>query len=175
MDTSTILISLCSIADGLLNMEEGTLSKSKLETYKCYLLDCGAEVFVWFGRATQMEVRKSASKAVQVMTMTLAIWLSLIIKAIFILWLLIFQDFIHSQSRPMSMRMTRVIQGYETQSFKSNFESWPLHTETSTEEGRGKVSGKKDDCKSISQLTSFNVLFNSYHDPFFFGSLSFYI
>lgn len=42
------------------------------------------------------------------------------------------------------MRITQVIQGYETQSFKSNFESWPLHTETSTEEGRGKVSGKKE-------------------------------
>lgn len=70
MDTSTILLLLCSIADGLLNMEDGTLSKSKLEKKKCYLLDCGAEVFVWVGRATQVDARKSTCKAVQVMTVS---------------------------------------------------------------------------------------------------------
>lgn len=47
-------------------MEESTLSKAMLENYKCYLLDCGAEVFVWVGRVTQIEERKVASKTAEV-------------------------------------------------------------------------------------------------------------
>jgi len=46
---------------------EGELSKSLLENYKCYLLDCGAEVFVWVGRVTQVEERKAACQAAEVM------------------------------------------------------------------------------------------------------------
>lgn len=36
-----------------------------------------------------------------------------------------------------------MIQGYETHSFKSNFDSWPTgSTNTGAEEGRGKVAGE---------------------------------
>lgn len=39
-------------------------------------------------------------------------------------------------------RITQVIQGFETHSFKSNFESGPASTVTASgEEGRGKVAG----------------------------------
>ena len=56
--------------------------------------------------------------------------------------ILYFQEFIASQCRPKSTRVTRVIQGYETHSFKSNFGSWPVGSVTTgAEEGRGKVAG----------------------------------
>ncbi|KAI4348687.1 hypothetical protein L6164_009380 [Bauhinia variegata] len=106
---------LYSIVDGEVKSVEGELSKSLLENNKCYLLDCGAEVFVWVGRVTQVEERKATSQAAE--------------------------EFIASQNRPKSTRITRVIQGYETHSFKSNFDSWPSGSATpGAEEGRGKVA-----------------------------------
>lgn len=47
---------------------EGELSKSLLENNKCYLLDCGSEVFVWVGRVTQVEDRKAVSQTAEVVT-----------------------------------------------------------------------------------------------------------
>ncbi|XP_010922147.1 villin-2 [Elaeis guineensis] len=108
---------LYSINDGQWKLEESALSKAMLENDKCYLLDCGAEVFVWVGRVTQVEDRKAASKAAE--------------------------EFIMNQNRPKATRITQVIQGFETHSFKSNFESWPVGTGTATsvgEDGRGKVA-----------------------------------
>lgn len=106
---------LYSITDGQVNAVEGELSKAMLENNKCYLLDCGAEVFVWVGRVTQVEDRKAASQAAE--------------------------EFVSSQNRPKATRVTRVIQGYETHSFKSNFDSWPSGSAAGgAEEGRGKVA-----------------------------------
>ncbi|RZC78995.1 hypothetical protein C5167_003267 [Papaver somniferum] len=107
---------LYSITDGQVALVEGSLSKGMLENYKCYLLDCGAEVFIWVGRVTQVEERKAASQAAE--------------------------EFISSENRPRSTRITRVIQGYETHAFKSNFESWPAGAVASStaEDGRGKVA-----------------------------------
>ncbi|KAJ8622707.1 hypothetical protein MRB53_031236 [Persea americana] len=107
---------LYSITDGQVKiLAEDVLSKAMLENNKCYLLDCGFEVFVWVGRVTQLEDRKAASQAAE--------------------------EFINNQNRPKSTRITRMIQGFETHSFKSNFESWPVGTGTSgAEEGRGKVA-----------------------------------
>ncbi|KAI5427093.1 Villin-2, variant 2 [Lathyrus oleraceus] len=112
----TIPAQLYSIADGEAKSVEGELSKSLLENNKCYLLDCGAEVFVWVGRVTQVDERKAACQAAE--------------------------DFVTSQKRPKATRITRVIQGYETHSFKSNFDSWPSGSATTAgaEEGRGKVA-----------------------------------
>ncbi|RDX66780.1 Villin-2, partial [Mucuna pruriens] len=111
----TIPAQLYSIADGDAKPVEGELSKSLLENNKCYLLDCGAEVFVWVGRVTQLEERKAACQAAE--------------------------EFVTSRKRPKSTRITRIIQGYETHSFKSNFDSWPSgSTTTTSEEGRGKVA-----------------------------------
>jgi len=59
--------SLSSIANGEVKPVEAELSKSLLENNKCYLLDCGAEIFVWVGRVTQVEERKAACQAVEVM------------------------------------------------------------------------------------------------------------
>lgn len=48
---------------------EGELSKTLLENQKCFLLDCGAEVFVWIGRVTQVEERKAACQAAEVLAL----------------------------------------------------------------------------------------------------------
>ncbi|KAJ6912710.1 villin-3-like [Populus alba x Populus x berolinensis] len=106
---------LYSIADGEVKMVDGELSKGLLENNKCYLLDCGSEVFLWVGRVTQVEERKAASQAAE--------------------------EFVVSQNRPKATRITRLIQGYETHSFKSNFDSWPAGSAApGSEEGRGKVA-----------------------------------
>ncbi|KAL0404906.1 UNVERIFIED_CONTAM: Villin-2 [Sesamum radiatum] len=105
---------LYSIIDGQVKTIDGDLSKSALENNKCYLLDCGAEVFVWVGRVTQVDERKAAIQVAE--------------------------DFVASQNRPKSTHITRLIQGYETHSFKSNFDSWPSGSAPVAEEGRGKVA-----------------------------------
>lgn len=55
-----------SIIDSQVNSMDGELTKSVLENNKCYLLDCGAEVFVWVGRVTQIDERKAAIQAAEV-------------------------------------------------------------------------------------------------------------
>ncbi|KAM3354717.1 hypothetical protein ACQJBY_025442 [Aegilops geniculata] len=108
---------LYSINDGELKFEDIPLTKAVLENTRCFLLDCGAEMFVWVGRVTQLEDRKAATKAVE--------------------------EFIINQKRPKTTRVTQVIQGYESHAFKSKFESWPAGTATGNsgaEDGRGKVA-----------------------------------
>ncbi|KAE8711156.1 Villin-2 [Hibiscus syriacus] len=56
---------LYSITDGKVTPIEGKLLKSLLENNKCYLLDCGFEVFVWVGKVTQLEERKAANQATE--------------------------------------------------------------------------------------------------------------
>lgn len=55
-----------SIDGGEVKVVDGELSKSILENNKCYLLDCGAEIFVWVGRVTQVEERKAAIQVAEV-------------------------------------------------------------------------------------------------------------
>jgi hypothetical protein len=106
---------LFSIVDGQVSSVDGELSKSLLENNKCYILDCGSEVFVWVGRVTQVEDRKASIQAAE--------------------------EFVGSQNRPKSTRVTRLIQGYETHSFKSNFDSWPSGSTTfAPEDSKGKVA-----------------------------------
>ncbi|KAL8162317.1 hypothetical protein V2J09_013806 [Rumex salicifolius] len=106
---------LFSVAEGRIDPLEGDLSKGMLENNKCYLLDCGDEIYLWFGRATQVDERKSACHAAE--------------------------DLITSQNRPKATRISRVIQGYESHSFKSHFDSWPAGSAIpGADEGRGKVA-----------------------------------
>ncbi|GMI79643.1 villin 2 [Hibiscus trionum] len=128
---------LYSVTEIELKPVEGELSKGLLETKKCYLLDCGAEVFVWFGRATLLEERKAASQVAE--------------------------DFVRSENREQTARITCVIQGHEPFSFKSNFDSWPVgSTAPTVEEGRGKVAAflKKQGvgaAKGMTKSTPVNV------------------
>lgn len=65
-DIETFIHFYCSIVGGEVNDVAGELSKSLLENNKCFLLDCGAEVFVWIGRVTKVEDRKAAIKSAEV-------------------------------------------------------------------------------------------------------------
>lgn len=66
---------------------DGELSKSSLENNKCYLLDCGAEVFVWVGRVTQLEERKAAIQTAEVELLNLHV--SCLIWFLVAKWLII--------------------------------------------------------------------------------------
>lgn len=106
---------LYSIIEGQVQAVDTEISKSVLENDKCFILDCGSEIFVWVGRLTQVAERKAAYQAAE--------------------------EFVKIQNKPKSTRITQITQGYEPRSFKSNFDSWPSGSAPSTgEEGRGKVA-----------------------------------
>ncbi|XP_057430426.1 villin-4-like [Lotus japonicus] len=96
------------------NVETDSLKRELLDTNKCYILDCGLEVFVWMGRNTSLEERKSASGAA---------------------------DELVSGIDKLKPQIIRVIEGFETVTFRSKFDSWPQTTDvTVSEDGRGKVA-----------------------------------
>ncbi|XP_057767306.1 villin-4-like [Salvia miltiorrhiza] len=95
-------------------IEADTWTRDLLDTYYCYILDCGSEVFVWMGRNTSLDQRKAASSAVD--------------------------ELLDSQDRPKT-HVIRVIEGFETVAFRSKFNSWPQSNSVAvSEDGRGKVA-----------------------------------
>jgi hypothetical protein len=51
------------------------------------------------------------------------------------------QEYLSGQNHPQHTLVTRVIEGFETPDFRSNFDKWPLTGQTPvSEEGRGKVA-----------------------------------
>jgi gelsolin len=40
-------------------------SKDMLDSSKCYLLDCGTELYIWAGRSTSLDARKAAVSTVE--------------------------------------------------------------------------------------------------------------
>ncbi|CAG7886709.1 unnamed protein product [Brassica rapa] len=95
-------------------VEDDTLKREMLDTNKCYILDCGLEVFVWMGRTTSLDDRKIASGAAE--------------------------EMIRSSERPKS-QMIRIIEGFETVPFRSKFDTWTQETNTTvSEDGRGRVA-----------------------------------
>ncbi|XP_061361505.1 villin-4-like isoform X1 [Gastrolobium bilobum] len=95
-------------------IETDSLTKELLDTNKCYILDCGLEVFAWMGRNTSLDDRKSASRAAD--------------------------ELVSVTDRPKS-QIIRIIEGFETVMFRSKFDSWPETTPvTMSEDGRGKVA-----------------------------------
>lgn len=47
-------------------VEADSLTRKLLDTYKCYLLDCDTEIYVWMGRNSSLAQRKAASSAAEV-------------------------------------------------------------------------------------------------------------
>ncbi|KAI3701709.1 hypothetical protein L6452_26981 [Arctium lappa] len=89
-------------------------TRELLDTNKCYLLDCGVEIYVWLGRSTSLDERKAASGATE--------------------------EYVRSKDRRKS-RIIRVIENFETVAFRSKFDSWPQSTAVAvSEDGRGKVA-----------------------------------
>ncbi|KAL0798285.1 hypothetical protein Bca101_053459 [Brassica carinata] len=107
---------LFCVEKGQANPVEGdSLKREMLDTSKCYILDCGLEVFVWMGRTTSLDDRKVASGAAE--------------------------EMIRSSERPKS-QMIRIIEGFETVTFRSKFGTWTQETNTTvSEDGRGRVAG----------------------------------
>ncbi|XVF47637.1 hypothetical protein PTKIN_Ptkin03bG0125700 [Pterospermum kingtungense] len=95
-------------------VEADSLTRVLMDTNKCYILDCGLEVFVWMGRNTFLHDRKNASETAE--------------------------ELIRGSDRPKS-QIIRLIEGFETVIFRSKFESWPQATSVAvTEDSRGKVA-----------------------------------
>ncbi|OIV89679.1 hypothetical protein TanjilG_07755 [Lupinus angustifolius] len=95
-------------------VETDSLKRELLDTNKCYILDCGLEVFVWMGRNTSLDERKSASRSA---------------------------DELVSSTAQLKPQIIRVIEGFETVMFRSKFAAWPRTIDvTVSEDGRGKVA-----------------------------------
>ncbi|GJV50106.1 villin-1 isoform X1 [Tanacetum coccineum] len=93
----------------------GRLSRSMLESNKCYLLDGDIQIFVWMGKTTSITERKKSISAAE--------------------------DFLRAQERPVNTHLAFLTEGSETAIFKSYFDDWPQTVETKLyEEGRGKVA-----------------------------------
>ncbi|TQD70440.1 hypothetical protein C1H46_044029 [Malus baccata] len=108
---------LCVVKGQAEPVEGDALTRDLLDTNKCYLLDCGLEVFVWMGRNTSLDERRSASGAAE--------------------------ELVHGPDRSKS-HIIRVIEGFETVMFRSKFNSWPQTADVAvSEDGRGKVAGGK--------------------------------
>ncbi|CAN6450893.1 unnamed protein product [Victoria cruziana] len=90
------------------------LARELLMTEKCYLLDCGNEVYVWMGRNTSLDERKSVCSAAE--------------------------ELVAGPRHPKA-QIVRIIEGFETVMFRQRFDSWPTTTEvTVSADGRGKVA-----------------------------------
>lgn len=61
-----ILINRITTQGKLCQTGTDSLDKKMLETDKCYLLDCGGEVFVWMGRQSSISERKISISASEV-------------------------------------------------------------------------------------------------------------
>ncbi|KAJ6846957.1 villin-5-like isoform X2 [Iris pallida] len=95
-------------------VEADPLTRELLNTNKCYLLDCGLDAFVWMGRNTSLDDRKSASAAAE--------------------------ELLRGDDRPKT-HLVRIIEGFETVTFRSKFVTWPQATDVAvSEDGRGKVA-----------------------------------
>ncbi|XP_042384698.1 villin-3-like [Zingiber officinale] len=95
-------------------VEAESLTRKLLDTYKCYLLDCGAEIYLWMGRSTSLAQRKAASSAAD--------------------------ELLLEPPRPHAC-VIRIIEGFETVTFRSKFDQWPQKNDAVvSEESRGKVA-----------------------------------
>ncbi|PKA49474.1 Villin-4 [Apostasia shenzhenica] len=88
------------------------LTKELLESNKCYILDCGIEVFVWIGKNTPLDDRKSAGAVAE--------------------------EIVRGRDKAHVVRST---EGFETVMFRSKFDVWPETCKAAVaEEGHGKVA-----------------------------------
>lgn len=131
-------------------VESDSLTRELLETNKCYLLDCGIEIYVWVGKSTSLEERKSAVTAAEVITDTFLtevkflsfLHFAVLLNAILNVYYNSKQELLNKTDQPKA-HVIRVTEGSETVMFCSKFDSWPQQAGvTAPEEGRGKVAGQ---------------------------------
>ncbi|XP_019197919.1 PREDICTED: villin-4-like isoform X1 [Ipomoea nil] len=95
-------------------VDADSLTKDMLDTNRCYILDCGIEAFVWMGRNTSLDERKTASVAAD--------------------------ELLHGLDRT-KCHVVRLIEGFETVMFHKKFASWPQSTDVAApEDGKGRVA-----------------------------------
>ncbi|XP_042492503.1 villin-1 isoform X2 [Macadamia integrifolia] len=94
--------------------DSDSLKKEMLDADKCYMLDCGTELFVWMGRSTSISERKKSISSIE--------------------------DILGSQGRSKGTHITFLTGGSETAAFRSYFDGWPQTVENLYEEGREKVA-----------------------------------
>ncbi|KAK8679810.1 hypothetical protein V6N13_145244 [Hibiscus sabdariffa] len=112
---SPVILYWINLQGKLSQIGSESLDKDMLEKDKCYMLDCGAEVFVWMGRNTLITERKTSISAAE--------------------------DFLRKQDRSNGTHLTFLTEGLETSIFKSYFNSWPQTVDTKLyDEGREKVA-----------------------------------
>uniref|UniRef100_A0A2C9WEN3 HP domain-containing protein n=1 Tax=Manihot esculenta TaxID=3983 RepID=A0A2C9WEN3_MANES len=113
-DTSPVQLSWITTQGKLCPKASNSLNKEMLDSNKCYMLDGGAEIFVWMGRNTSLTERKMSISVIE--------------------------DFLRNQGRSTATHLTFLTEGLETSLFRSFFESWPQVEPNLYEEGRGKVA-----------------------------------
>ncbi|WOK92682.1 villin-4-like isoform X1 [Canna indica] len=105
---------LCVEKGQTVHVEADSLTRDLLDTNKCYILDCGMEVYAWMGRNTSLEERKAATSAAE--------------------------DLLCEPAR-LHANFIRIIEGFETVVFRSKFDKWAQTTEVAvSQDGRGKVA-----------------------------------
>uniref|UniRef100_A0ACD5XLG0 Uncharacterized protein n=1 Tax=Avena sativa TaxID=4498 RepID=A0ACD5XLG0_AVESA len=114
IDTAVPPKLLCVNKGQTVSVDCEALTKALLDSTKCYLLDCGSEIYVWMGRETTLEDRKQAGLAAE--------------------------ELLRQGNRPKS-HITRLMEGFETVIFRSKFNKWPKKAEAIvSDESRGKVA-----------------------------------
>ncbi|XP_028779934.1 villin-1 isoform X1 [Neltuma alba] len=112
---SSIKLFWINLQGKLCQAGKDALSKEMLETDKCYMLDCGTEIYVWMGRQTLLTERKTSISAVE--------------------------NFLRNEGRSNGTHLTFLSEGLESAIFRSYFGNWPKMVETTLyEEGREKVA-----------------------------------
>ncbi|MCO5603478.1 hypothetical protein L7F22_057628 [Adiantum nelumboides] len=108
--------SLLCLREGQVHkVEEFNLRRELLSTNKCYILDCGTELFTWVGRDTTLEERRATALAVE--------------------------KLIGKHDNSVEAHAICTIEGFEPREFKIKFESWPIDSSAPiSENGRGKVA-----------------------------------
>ncbi|CAI7814362.1 unnamed protein product [Closterium sp. NIES-54] len=86
--------------DGLQEVGAGALKKLQLEGNKCYLVDMGPTVFVWFGRISSLDERRAACIAAETQLVV--------------------------GKKPPSVRVVRMPERFELPAFKACFSDWPV-------------------------------------------------
>lgn len=108
--------SLSCVCEGQTKLvQESDLKRELLNTNKCYIVDCGKELFAWVGRDTPIEERRST--------------------------VLLVEKLISMRGNSYGIKATFAIEGFEPREFKLNFGSWPANAALPvSESGRGKLA-----------------------------------
>ncbi|GBG74077.1 hypothetical protein CBR_g17788 [Chara braunii] len=105
---------VCVAKDSSSRIAEGTLQKDMLDSTKCYVIDCGSEIYVWTGKNSALEDRKAANAHAE----------AIILK----------------DGRPSFTPTTAIAEGLETPMFKSHFGVWISAEETAKKSKTGRVA-----------------------------------